>query len=345
MAPDPYVGATDHYTSPSRRDWVKRAWEEPTFIRHLDAAIGRSLAHGLRADLDVLDIGCGTGVGLDLLLAVPLLAGTATLRRATGLDLDDDLLAVARGRFAQDPRITFERGDMTRIPDVGYRDVLLSSGVPYSHLTLAELEAALIRMFSVTVAPDRPTLAVIDVLGRWSIEWTQRWDVTRWDYRMSFFATDVEPVSTPMTTWSGTALTALIERAASAAGVQVVTLDLVDRSIAVGRHTSTGEYTPELPRLRDLVSALADPAVDQDAAALRLMLSLPAAPDAVLALHRDLAEAWNAALDAHLAGAAPSSAAAQLTLAHALREIERERETRGLGVGHSLTAFALLARA
>jgi hypothetical protein len=217
--------------------------------------------------------------------------------------------------------------------------------VPYSHLTAEELESALIRMFSVTVAPDRPTLAVIDVLGRWSIEWTQRWDVTRWDYRMSFFATDVEPVSTPMTTWSGAALTALIEQAAAAAGVRVVTLDLVDRSIAVGRHTSTGEYTPELPRLRDLVSALADPAVDQDASALRLTLSLPDAPDAVLALHRNLSGAWNTALDVHLAGPDPSSPAAQLALAHALRAIERERETRGLGVGHSLTAFALLARA
>lgn len=345
MAPDPYVGATDHYTSPSRRDWVKRAWEEPAFVRHLDTALRRSLTHGLRADLDVLDIGCGTGVGLDLLLAVPQFEGTVTLRRATGLDLDEDLLAIALSRFARDPRITFERGDMTAIPDVGPHDVLLSSGVPYSHLTAEELESALIRMFSVTVAPDRPTLAVIDVLGRWSIEWTQRWDVTRWDYRMSFFATDVEPVSTPMTTWSGAALTALIEQAAAAAGVRVVTLDLVDRSIAVGRHTSTGEYTPELPRLRDLVSALADPAVDQDASALRLTLSLPDAPDAVLALHRDLSGAWNTALDAHLAGPDPSSPAAQLALAHALRAIERERETRGLGVGHSLTAFALLARA
>jgi hypothetical protein len=34
-------------------------------------------------------------------------------------------------------------------------------------------------------------LLVVDVLGRYSLEWTTRWDRTRWDYRMSFFATDV----------------------------------------------------------------------------------------------------------------------------------------------------------
>jgi hypothetical protein len=180
-------------------------------------------------------------------------------------------------------------------------------------------------------------LLVVDVLGRYSLEWTTRWDETRWDYRMSFFATDVDVSSTPMTTWSGSDLAATIARSAAAAGAVLSGLTLVDRSIAVGRHTMTGEYTPDLPRLRDLVDALVEPDVAVDLAALRIALPLPDAPAEVLAQHAAFASAWNAALDDAARDATP-----QATLAERLRELEAGFESGGLGIGHSLTAFAVL---
>jgi SAM-dependent methyltransferase len=183
-AEDAYAGAGEHYTSSARRDWVKRAWEEPAFRRHLDAALRRAHHLGSRSGLDVLDIGCGTGVALDLLLETRALTdGPLRLVRATGLDLDDSLLAIARQRYADDGRMTFVRGDMGDAPDTGPHDLVLSSGVPFSHLDASEMERAVARLADVAVAPTaddaRVALLVIDVLGRYSLEWTSRWDRTR----------------------------------------------------------------------------------------------------------------------------------------------------------------------
>jgi len=345
-AGDAYAGAGEHYTSPDRRDWVKRAWEEPALHRHLDAALRRAHALGLPAELDVLDVGCGTGVALDLLLATPALTdGPLRLVRATGLDLDDDLLAIARGRFAGDGRIAFVVGDLGEPPATGPHGLVLSSGVPFSHLEPDALAGSLARLARVAVSATPPSpatsgrrvvLLVVDVLGRYSLEWTSRWDRTRWDYRMSFFVTDTDAPSTPMTTWSGEDLVTTIEQAADEAGLTVADLTLVDRSLAVGRHTMTGEYTPGLPRLRDLVDALAaGDAVDPED--LRIALPLPDAPEDVLAFHAAFAGAWNAALDD-----AARSAEAPAALAERLRDVESGFEGAGLGVGHSLTAFAVL---
>ena len=58
-----YRDAVAHYRSPTRRDAVKRLWEEP-FSR---AAIALSVPRWLggQATLTVLDLGCGTGGGYD----------------------------------------------------------------------------------------------------------------------------------------------------------------------------------------------------------------------------------------------------------------------------------------
>lgn len=340
---DAYASAGQHYTSSTRRDWVKRAWEEPALVRHLDAALRRAHGLGMATELDVLDVGCGTGVALDLLLTVPaLMDGSLTLRRATGLDLDEGLLAIARERFADDPRIGFRVGDLGDPPATGPHGLVLSSGVPYSHLEPDALRGALARLAEVALATagadgPRTTLLVVDVLGRSSLEWTSRWDRTRWDYRMSFFATDADVPSTPMTTWSGSDLSAAIAAAAADIGATLADLTLVDRSIAIGRHTMTGEYTPDLPRLRDLVDALADPDVTVDPSELRIDVALPDAPDEVLAFHTAFATAWNAVLATAAADGTPGP-----ELAERLRAVEADVEAAGLGVGHSLTAFAVL---
>ena len=343
-----YAGAVEHYTSATRRDWVKRAWEEPAFRRHLDAALRRARGLGLRDALDVLDLGCGTGVALDLLLGTEAVTGgEVRVARYTGLDLDAALLAVARARLdgpagppAGVDAVDLVVGDLAAPPDLGPRDLLLSSGVPLSHLAPADLGPALTRLVATAVAPGRPALLVVDVLGRWSLEWTTRWDRTRWAYRMSFFASDAAAAPVELTTWDGPELERTVRDAVAAAGRSVLDLARVDRSLAVGRHTSTGEYTPGLPRLRDLVDALVEPGADVDPRALRIEVTPPDAPAEVLAGHRRLVDGWNAVLERAAADGVDGPG-----LAERLRAHEAALEPAGLGLGHSLTLLAVVGDA
>lgn len=337
---DAYAGAVDHYTSPSRRDWVKRVWEEPELVRLLEEAVR---ATGPSSTLRVLDIGCGTGVALDLLRHTPTVAGEAGPQLTyLGVDLDDDLLAVAEDRFG-DAHTRFLRADVRDDLPGGPHDLYLSTGVPYSHLTRDELTQVVTAMLTNAREHPRPTVLVLDVLGRYSLEWTNRWDATRWDYRMSFFVTDQELSATPMTTYGGDELDELIRTAADHAGCELARIDLTDRSIVVGRHTATGEYTPGLRNYRQLVNDLAEMDVVADLDALRLGdLDLSGGPAPVDAFFSDLAARWDATLDRAASAAAgrPEAEVAgilQPRLAEELRRLEVEAEP-GLGAAHSLTA-------
>ena len=342
---DAYAGAVDHYTSPSRRDWVKRTWEEPELVRLLETAVGHAAA---TAHLDVLDVGCGAGVALELLRATPTIsAPDGPAVSYLGVDLDADLLAVADSRFG-DARTRFTQADIRDGLPGAPHDLYLSTGVPYSHLTRVELAAVVTEALAAAALHPRPTVLVIDVLGRYSLEWTSRWDHARWDYRMSFFATDRDVTSTPMSTYGGTELERLLRVAADAAGCHLDRIALVDRSIVVGRHTATGEYTPGLRNYRQLVNDLVDPETAVDLAALRLGdVPLRAGPTPVHAFFERFAARWDARLTAASAAAAGVrearvAAVLQPALAHELLQLELESQP-GLGVGHSLTATVVTA--
>jgi len=344
-APDAaaYAGAVDHYTSPDRRDWVKRVWEEPELVRQLDAAVRATGATGPTTTLDVLDIGCGTGVALDLLRHTPTIAGEhGPSVRYLGVDLDQDLLAVARERFG-DARTSFTRADVRdTLPEVPH-DLYLSTGVPYSHLTREELAEVVAGMLAAARRHPRPTVLVLDVLGRYSLEWTSRWGATRWDYRMSFFVTDQELTATPMTTYGGDELAAVVRTAADRVGCQLDRIDLADRSIVVGRHTGTGEYTPGLRPYRQLLNDLADVDIEVELDQLRLGdLDLTGGPTEVGAFFAGFSDRWDATVDrarAAAAGRPPGEVAGVLQprLAEELRRLEISAQA-GLGVAHSLTA-------
>lgn len=333
-----YAGAVDHYRSPDRRDAVKRRWEEPDLI----ALFARALT-ALDTDepIAVLDIGCGPATVLDLLRRVEE-AGGRWDGTYLGLDLDPDLLELARERHATDATVAFAHGDVRDGIPPGDHDLVVSSGVPWSHLERPDLRRALRHLFTHAAARTRPTVLVVDVLGRYSLEWIERWDQTRWDYRMSFFAMEGDVPRAPMSTYDGVELTRILTEVATEAGVGDVEVACHDRSLVVGRHTMTGEYTRDLPRFRDLVDGLYDPEVHIDLDALRLALPLGHAPTPVLEAHRALADGWNTTLDraatrARALDQQTVAAELQPVLADELHGVERGLD-RGLGIGHSLTA-------
>lgn len=337
-----YGSATAHYLSPRRRDPVKVMLEELiTHATFADAVAALGLPPG--APLRVLDVGSGTGDGLALLTEPhgelpPVTAGRALEYR--GLDADAAMVDTARSLHAA-PGVAFEVGDVRDWRGDEPFDLYVSCGVPYSHLTAGELVAALTALLRGIGHGGRRAALLVDVLGRYSMEWTPRWPEPSWDYAMSFFEDTAERLEQPMTFYDRPALAAAIGAAADAAGVRPEAVTYTDRSVLVGRHTATRTFNPGIPAYRTLVNDLVrgtNPVRPRD---LRFDPPTAGAPADVLAFFADWARDWNALLDAAGDPDAPLPAGPAAELATALLRHERHRQA-GLGAAHSLTATVVV---
>ncbi|NEA46906.1 class I SAM-dependent methyltransferase [Streptomyces sp. SID10815] len=335
-----YAPGIDHYSSPQRRDAVKKLWEEPVTFAILQAALEQVPRSG---NLSVMDIGCGAGEGLHLLKALRATRSLPDLPRLSyrGLDLDEGLLRLAARTHHDEDDAEFWHGDIrTDIPEEPF-DIYLSCGVPYSHLTADELQSTLSRLFRQVKQNKAQSVVVIDVLGRYSLEWVPNWGLTRWPYRMNFFHSEQQADTVPMTFWDAHTLSSCVRTASAAAGCPVKRQRLFDRSIMVGRHTATGQFNPGLPPYRLLVNRLENGmAVAADE--LRMPQVPDDAPDSIRMFYAGFRRQWNDVLDvmAQRASNLPPAVAA-LMLARGLRAVEHKLAS-GLGTGHSLTAVITL---
>jgi SAM-dependent methyltransferase len=206
----------------------------------------------------VLDIGSGVGDGFDLLTETHGdLAPVAAAHRLdyVGLDGDPDMVETATALHSV-PGATFRVGDMRdRLPD-GNFDLYLSCGVPYSHLTTGEVTEVIANIMRRILHAGRRAAIIVDVLGRFSIEWMSNWHSPRWNYAMTFFEDTTERLEQQMTFFDRTSLGEAIAAAARSAGAQPAELNFTDRSILVGRHTATGAFNPSIPPYRTLINDL-----------------------------------------------------------------------------------------
>lgn len=338
-----YRSATAHYLSPRRRDPVKVMAEE--LISHTifaDAVAALGLPVGV--PLKVLDVGSGTGDGLALLTEPhgelpPVAAGRALEYR--GLDADAAMVDTARSLHTGRAGVTFEVGDVRDWRGDEAFDLYISCGVPYSHLTRDELVAALSALLRGIGRGGRRAALLVDVLGRYSMEWAPRWSRSSWDYAMSFFEDTAEHLEQPMTFYDRPALASTIGAAADAAGVRPAGVTYADRSVLVGRHTATRTFNPEIPPYRTLVNDLVRGDAPVRPRDLRFTPPSAGAPAEVLAFFATWARDWNALVDAAGDPDAPLPRDRGTELATALLRQERNRQA-GLGAGHSLTATVVV---
>lgn len=294
-------------------------------------------------------MGCGAGDGLSLLLSLPEAQrwrASSDPIRYVGLDVNEGLAEVGSKLYADMPGSEFRVGDMRSadLPDEPF-DVYLSTGVPYSHLTPDELEGVLESIFDSARRHRTQSVVVVDVLGRYSIEWVGRWRSGRWPYRMSFFQSEEEGGFADMSFHSADSLAQAINAAASRAGCPAPRIEFADRSIMVGRHTATAEYNEGLPPYRTLVNGLYDGTTDVPIDELRFAVELDeGAPPQVLDFFDSFSRAWDTLLEDTIparSGPIPSASVGQPMLADGLCHLEASLQP-GLGVGHSLTALAYI---
>lgn len=338
-----YADATAHYLSPGRRDPVKRHWEEPFSQWIFMDAIER-IPFARRRDLRVLDIGSGTGDGLDLLERArakrdDMAQGDRTLNYL-GIDVDPQMVETSRRLHDGRDEVDFVCADVRDgVPSDPF-DVYLSCGVPYSHLTPAETSWVLTDIFSVVRRNATTSVVVLDVLGRYSIEWMPKWGSSRWLYSMNFFEDADNVIQVPMTFHSRQSLSSCIRDAAWRSGVEPLDVAYYDRSIAVGRHTATRAYNKEIQPLRTLVNRLYDGSPDVDIEKLLLEVKSHLAPAQVSRFFNRFITTWNDRVQksmSEIERGQGEPGRQRIELANSLRRIEYERQP-GLGVGHSLIA-------
>jgi SAM-dependent methyltransferase len=351
MEPTAYASAIPHYLSADRRDPVKRLWEEP-FSRNVLRSAAAGLGDGGQdgSPLRVLDVGSGTGDGYELLSralqeAAAVGSGTQAQRRLeyVGMDCDASMVATANELHDEVPSVSFVEGDvLSGVPDQPF-DLYMSAGVPYSHLAPEELRIALKGIMSSIRENGERAALVVDVLGRYSLEWPTHWDSDRWNYQMTFFHDAPDTVSAPMTFYSRTSLDAVIQDGAAESGLTLEHVDYFDRSIMVGRHTGTNTFGTAIPEYRLLVNRLYEGDCDVDLADLILDNAPSVGPADVVEFFGAFSSAWNTRVEAVRAAEQTRgpSLMSRTALASRLCDLEHGLQP-GLGSGHSLIGVAYL---
>lgn len=293
------AAGTGKYEKPSgllgKYDNVRRFWEDRLTAELLAPSVNelvnkrQSSGKGLR----ILDIGCGSGDGYELLAGVPprdlgacdietsAMAEDA-LAGYVGLDVNEDLLDQARCRHADNPKMDFIQGDLSDglpqpITELQPFDLYFAGYGTLSHFT--DRQTAKILADICTHASDGAVF-VGDWLGRYSYEWQDLWPESVdgeyfMDYRISYLYSEeerpqVDVVSFPLRLMTRKEILAVIGLASALSGTQIIPLRFFDRSIFVGRHTETADYNRNCPRLRSAVSSLLEPYRRTDPASLKV---------------------------------------------------------------------------
>jgi SAM-dependent methyltransferase len=271
-------------------DNVRRFWEDEVtrlFIRkYLRELVERKVRKLER--LRILDIGCGSGDGFELLMdmtardvgiyeyAVEVM-DSEILESYVGVDINPDLLEQAREHFNNNEKVIFRLGDFSGglpVKDEAF-DVYLTS---YGTLAHNHDDTTVEILADIAAHCKGRALVVCDWLGMYSYEWQDLWtkgvdEETFMDYRISYIYPPeerelVEIQSFPLRLTSREAAMRIINRAGEKAGVEIKTRRFFDRSILVGRHMDTADYNKHCPAIREVVNSLLEPNTRTDLSAL-----------------------------------------------------------------------------
>ena len=262
-------------------DNVRRFWEDQVTGIFLRPAL-TELVERKRQRLErirILDLGCGSGDGYDLLTNVTTkdpgmneyITAALTpdvIKEYIGIDINEDLLEQAQSCYGHIPKIRFVRADISDgLPDIVKDeepfDIYFTSYGTLSHFNnhqTTKLIADIGRH-----APDG-ALFMGDWLGRYTYEWQDLWhhppnEEYFMDYRISYIYPEEERANAdvavfPLRLATQDEVMANITEAEKSSGVTIKPLGFFDRSILIGRHMDTGDYNENCPKMRAVVNSL-----------------------------------------------------------------------------------------
>lgn len=261
-------------------DNVRAYWEDeltrvalrPLVKERVEAcqAVGR----GVR----ILDLGCGAGQGYELLTRIDqsdldlqeehrYVLPRERIEVYLGIDLNEAMVSQGQENYRSASNVRFRRGDLREGLGAALEekpfDIYFSSYGALSHLEGTALQRCL---GEIVRHAQLGAIVVLDLVGRYSPEWPGYWSARTEaekvrPYSMSYLYPAAERHDGmverfPLRFWTGDEIHALCADLQREHGVPVRALEVLDRSIFVGRHVDTGEYGTCLPPLRSLVNQL-----------------------------------------------------------------------------------------
>jgi len=262
-------------------DNVRRFWEDQVtgiFLRPaLNELVTQKKAHLER--IRVLDLGCGSGDGYDLLMGVTAkdpgiyeyITAVITpdmLEEYAGIEINDELIKQAEADYGHYPKVRFIQDDLSSgLPESVKKqdpfDIYLTSYGTMSHFH----DEQNVKIISDICrhAPEK-ALFVGDWLGRYSYEWQDLWHYPPdqeyfMDYRISYVYPEemrdlAEVAVFPLRIITRDDVMRIMDEAARESGAEIKPLAFFDRSILIGRHMDTGDYNKNCPKLRTQVNSL-----------------------------------------------------------------------------------------
>ncbi|MCX5632410.1 MAG: class I SAM-dependent methyltransferase [Phycisphaerae bacterium] len=258
-----------------KKDNVRKFWEDVFIKMSIRPAIEQLLEQ--KDKIRVIDLGCGSGEGLELLTHIPPSTAVKKVNKEfvivegdieiyQGVDISPAMIKQGKQNYSNLPQADFVEADLSEgfpfMQNAPY-DIYFSSYASLSHLNYAELEHLTEQIFSHISSRG---YMVFDLHGRYSPEWPGYWSKDchlQLPYTMAYLLPPQEQDPNKIkwfdvTYYSGSELIGLIESVADASGKKVKIINMRDRSIFVGRHMDTSLFKKQRHSIRTEVNRLFD---------------------------------------------------------------------------------------
>ena len=271
-----------------KKDNVRKYWED-TVTKLMILPAMREIM-GRKKSVRIVDLGCGSGEGLELLTHIPFAAHSkpphsgfliwrGEIDQYVGVDVSPSMVAQGRCNYPEWPNVRFMQHDLSTgfpLMDEEPFDLYFSSYSSPSHLTSRQLQHIMEQVFSHV---RERGYVLLDMFGRFSPEWPGYWGKSCHEmlpYTMAYLLPSHQRAAETMewyhvSYWSAAELEEVLQAAARQANRRI-RLTMKDRSVFIGRHMDTGIFNNARLQLRYQTNRLFDRGYRGDVERLRVRL-------------------------------------------------------------------------